>query len=140
MGARFQICCAAEPNSLPIMRGYIDATCDRFPHISAQACYDLKLAVDEACTNVIQYGYAGMNPGTLILAFEIEPTCVSLTITDFGRPFEPSEPEAPDIQTQYELGSAHGFGLFFIYQAMDEIDYETSEAGNVLSFLKRLDA
>jgi anti-sigma regulatory factor (Ser/Thr protein kinase) len=64
---------------------------------------------------------------------------VALSLTDFGRPFEPSEPEAPDVVAQLAQGTASGFGLYFIYQAMDEIDYETSEAGNVLTFVKRLE-
>jgi anti-sigma regulatory factor (Ser/Thr protein kinase) len=138
MGSRFQITCAAEYNSLSILRDYLDQACDRYDYITPEMRYDLKLAVDEACTNIIEYGYAGMDPGTIILAFEIDPACISLTLTDFGQPFEPSEPEPPDIEEQFKQGTTSGFGLYFIYQTMDEIDYTTSEAGNTLSFIKRL--
>jgi anti-sigma regulatory factor (Ser/Thr protein kinase) len=30
-----------------------------------------------------------------------------------------------------------GLGLYFIYQSMDEVDYETNEDGNTLILIKR---
>ena len=137
-----QITCAAELQSLALFRQFIDRTCAAYPEIPTlndpQVRYDLKLAVEEACTNIIQHGYAGMNPGSIILALEISPRQVDITLTDFGHPFEPSERAAPSPEDLLTGEATGGFGLFFIYQSMDEVDYETSEAGNSLYFVKRL--
>jgi serine/threonine-protein kinase RsbW len=138
VGEKFQISLAAELESLAKFREFIKSICQRYPHISAEHCYDLQLAVDEACTNIIQHGYAGMNPGSMILALEVSAHQVNITLTDFGHPFEPSEPARPDIQAGLEDRVVGGFGLFFIYQTMDEVDYETTEAGNRLKFVKLL--
>jgi len=138
LGKKYQITCAAELESLATFRKFIDATCARYPAVDAQTCYDLKLAVDEACTNVIQHGYAGMNPGSIILVLEVDEAQFEVAITDFGHPFEPSEAPMPDVQAGLEDRPTGGFGLFFIYQAMDQVDYATSEAGNTLYFVKRL--
>ena len=100
--------------------------------------YDLKLAVDEACTNIIIHGYSGMNPGSIILSIEIDPINIVLTITDFGHPFEPSEAAIPDVQAGLDDRPMGGFGLFFIYQSMDLVEYETNEDGNCLSLTKRI--
>jgi serine/threonine-protein kinase RsbW len=100
----------------------------------------LKLAVDEACTNIITHGYSGINPGSIILALDFLPQQVLVRITDFGHPFEPYEPTAPDLEAGLEDLPMGGFGLFFIYQTMDEISYRTVEDGNHLVFLKRLGA
>lgn len=135
---RYQITCAAELESLAAFRDLIDSACEQHPQVDQQTCYDLKLAVDEACTNVITHGYAGMNPGSIILALDFRPQQVVVTITDFGHPFEPYEPPAPDVEAGLEDLPTGGFGLFFIYQAMDEIGYRTAEDGNHLVFLKRL--
>lgn len=137
MSIRRQITLAAELESLPRFREMIDAACQLQPGIDEQTC-DLKLAVDEACTNIITHGYAGMNPGSIILALDIDPRQVVMAITDFGHAFEPAEAPMPDVQAALEDRPMGGFGLFFIYRTMDEVRYETTEAGNCLTLVKRL--
>ena len=138
MRIRHQITRSAELESLSVFREFIEKGCKQHERINEQICYDLKLAADEACTNIITHGYAGMNPGSIILNFEIEPNTVVVTITDFGHPFEPSEARAPDVEAGLEDRPMGGFGLFFIYQTMDEINYETTADGNRLTFIKKL--
>jgi anti-sigma regulatory factor (Ser/Thr protein kinase) len=138
VGEKFQTSLAAELESLAKFREFIKSICQRYPQVSAEHCYDLQLAVDEACTNIIQHGYVGMNPGSMILALEVRARQVNVTLTDFGHPFEPSEPDRPDVQAELEDGVQGGFGLFFIYQTMDQVDYETTGAGNRLKFVKEL--
>ena len=136
--SRHQITRAAELESLAQFRAFIDDVCALQPGIDQDACYELKLAVDEACTNIIVHGYEGMNPGSIILALILEPERMVARITDFGHPFEPYEPPQPSIEARLDEGVAGGFGLFFIYQTMDEIGYRTAEDGNHLEFVKRL--
>jgi anti-sigma regulatory factor (Ser/Thr protein kinase) len=131
---------AAELEALAGFRDLIDRACEEHPAADQQTCYDLKLAVEEACTNVITHGYAGMNPGSIILALEFDQDQVQVSLTDFGHPFEPYEPAAPDVEASLEEGLTHGFGLYFIYRTMDHIDYKTAQDGNHLTFVKRLPA
>jgi anti-sigma regulatory factor (Ser/Thr protein kinase) len=131
---------AAELEALTAFRDLIDRACGERPAVDRQTCYDLKLAVEEACTNVITHGYAGMNPGSIVLALEFDREQVRVTLTDFGHPFEPCEPATPDVEASLGDGLSHGFGLYFIYQTMDHIGYETAEDGNHLRFVKRLPA
>ena len=138
MRNQHQITRSAELESLSILREFIEKACKQHKRIDDHICYDLKLAVDEACTNIITHGYAGMNPGSIILSLEMAPNKVVVTITDFGHPFEPSEASAPDVEAGLEDLPMGGFGLFFIYQTMDEINYETTEDGNHLTFIKQL--
>jgi serine/threonine-protein kinase RsbW len=129
---------AAELETLIAFRDLIEGACGQHPMVDQQTCYDLKLAVEEACANVITHGYAGMNPGSIMLVLEFGRERVRVTLTDFGHPFEPCEPEAPDVEASLEGGLSHGFGLYFIYQTMDHISYKTAEDGNHLMFIKRL--
>ncbi len=138
MRNQHQITRSAEPESLSILREFIEKACKQHKRIDDHICYDLKLAVDEACTNIITHGYAGMNPGSIILSLEMAPNKVVVTITDFGHRFEPGEASAPDVAAGLEDLPMGGFGLFFIYQTMDEINYETTEDGNHLTFIKQL--
>lgn len=126
--------------SLPVFREFIEQACRHDKKIHDAACYDLKLAVDEAITNIITHGYEGLEPGLIILNFERESDRIIMSITDFGHPFEPGEVEMPDIEAGLEDRPTGGFGLFFIYQTMDEINYEITEGGNRLTFIKQLPA
>jgi serine/threonine-protein kinase RsbW len=135
---RRQITRAAELECLETLRDFVDTQCKDIPGMDEQTLYDLKLAVDEACTNIIIHGYSGMNPGSIILSVETDPKNVILTITDFGHPFEPSEAAIPDVQAGLDGRPMGGFGLFLIYQCMDLVEYETNEDGNCLRLTKHL--
>lgn len=135
MSQRFQITRAAEVESLQVFRDFITECCARYD-IPNDTVLELKLAVDEACTNVIEHGYKGMDPGSIILSFRIEPGRILVQITDFGHVFEPVEAPRPDVEAALADRELGGLGLFLIYQTMDNIDYESSMDGNTLTFTK----
>jgi anti-sigma regulatory factor (Ser/Thr protein kinase) len=137
MTIKKQVTLSAELESLPLFRKAIDQICDQEPAIDEQTRYDLKLAADEACTNIILYGYSGMNPGSIIMTCEIDPQEARLTITDFGHPFEPVDVDLPDPKA-VSHGGQDELGLFFIHQSSDRIEYESSPAGNNLVLVKFL--
>lgn len=138
MRSTHQITGAAELESLAAFRDLIQDACAQHAGVDEQTCYDLKLAVEEACTNIITHGYAGMNPGSIILRLDFDGQRVVVTLTDFGHPFEPCEPPVPDVQANLEKGITGGFGLFLIYQTMDSVSYRTAEDGNHLTLVKQL--
>ncbi|PKN95416.1 MAG: ATP-binding protein [Chloroflexi bacterium HGW-Chloroflexi-6] len=135
MSQRFQITRAAELESLQVFRDFIAECCARHA-IPNEIVFDLKLAVDEACTNIIQHGYRGMDPGSIILALRFEPDRILVQITDFGHVFEPDDAPMPDVTAALEEREVGGLGLFLIYQTMDNIDYQASDDGNTLTFTK----
>lgn len=135
MSKRYQMTRAAELESLSAFREFISDCCSRH-EVPNEAAFDLKLAVDEACTNVIEHGYKGMDPGSIILSFRIEPDRILVSLTDFGHIFEPYSAPKPDVEAALEDRELGGLGLYLIYQTMDNIDYQTSEEGNTLTFTK----
>lgn len=132
---RYQITHSAELLSLAAFRELVDLACNQHPSINEQTRYDLKLGVDEACTNIILHGYQGMDPGSIILTIEINDRQACISITDFGHPFEPVEVDLPDMETIQSEDDTE-LGLFFMHQSMDQIDYESSPAGNTLRMQK----
>jgi serine/threonine-protein kinase RsbW len=135
MSQRYQISRAAELAALSAFRQFISDCCSRH-NVPEGTVFDLKLAVDEACTNIIQHGYKGMDPGSIILSFRIESDRILVQITDFGHVFEPAEAPKPDVEAALEDRPLGGLGLYLIYQTMDNIDYQSSEDGNILTFTK----
>jgi len=137
MSQRFQITRAAELESLPVFRAFITDCCAQ-ANVSGDPVLALKLAVDEACTNIIQHGYQGMDPGSIILSFRIAADQIQVQITDFGHVFEPVEVDQPDAQAALDQGKLGGFGWYLIQQSMDSVAYQATEEGNMLTFTKRL--
>lgn len=132
-----QLALAAEQDSLIAFRDFIVETCQE-ANLSDKVRYDIRLAVEEVCMNIIEHGYQGMNPGTISLSFQYGSRQIVIRITDYGHPFEPSEPPEPNPQLMLEDASTGGLGLHFIYRSVDSVHYEATESGNTLTLVKKL--
>lgn len=129
---------AAYLESLNEFREFLKEHLASTPGVTDEVLYDVQLAVDEACTNIITHGYAGLDPGSIILDLEVHPRQLTVTITDFGHSFEPDSTPIPDVDAPIEERELGGFGLFFIQQSMDEMDYQVTEDGNKMILTRYL--
>lgn len=138
MTSTHRITRAAYLESLSEFREFVKEHCASIPGVTDEVLYDVQLAVDEACTNIISHGYAGLDAGSIILDLDIHRDRVIVTLTDFGHSFEPSSAPVPDVNAPIEARELGGFGLFFIQQAMDEMNYQVTEDGNKMTLTKHL--
>jgi serine/threonine-protein kinase RsbW len=136
MSNRLQIALPAEVPSLPTVRSFVENACAE-AGLESQTSYDIKLAVDEACMNIVEHGYAGMDPGSMLISLQYGAQALVVRITDFGHPFEPSEPPLPDPEAML-TGKPGGIGLHFIYRSVDSVSYEATPSGNTLTLVKDL--
>jgi serine/threonine-protein kinase RsbW len=97
---------------------------------------NLRLAVQEACTNVIKHGRISPDERRLVLRFEFADDVLSVLITDQGAPFEP--PLVFEPPGTREDPAEGGYGLFLMRALVDEMYYETRTKGNTLVLRKRL--
>ena len=88
------------------------------------------------CTNIITHRYANMDPGSIILKLEIEAEKLRVHITDFGHSFAPDNTPIPDVTAPLEERPLGGFGVFFIRQLMDQMEYQVTEDGNTMVLTK----
>ena len=99
--------------------------------------YAVKLAVDEACSNIIEHGY-GEEAGTEICcSYEVLKNGLKITIQDWGRPFTPDEVPDPNFDVDLCDLKPRGAGLYFMKKLMDEVkfDFEGGD-GNKLIMIK----
>jgi serine/threonine-protein kinase RsbW len=102
------------------------------------AIYAVEMAVDEACTNIIEHAYEGEERGDIECTCQDSPGELTVTLRDFGRPFDPASVPEPNIHARLEERREGGLGLFLMRKLMDEVHFEfTSDAGNVLTLVKR---
>src|SRR5215207_2524234 len=97
MATTHRITRAAYLESLQDFRGFLKRHCANIPGMTDEILYDVQLAVDEACTNIISHGYADLDAGSIILDLEIHPDKLTVSLTDFGHSFEPSSAPMPDV-------------------------------------------
>jgi serine/threonine-protein kinase RsbW len=128
----------ARLENLQTLRQFVEEAC-RKAGGDDSTCFDLKLAVDEACTNIIVHGYAGQDPGPIGVALDDgDPERIVVTITDRGRSFSPGALPRPELESAWSDRSAGGLGWHLIRQVIDEIDYESNAPeGNRLRLVKR---
>jgi serine/threonine-protein kinase RsbW len=136
-GNKQQLTLSAEVTALPEARAFIRSACQDL-HIANETSYDILLAVDEALSNIIEHGYAGLEHGPITVAWRKEAQRLIVEITDSGHAFEPVQPEQPDIEAKLLDGRLGGLGLYLIYNIMDKISYQTTAVGNTLTMIKEL--
>jgi anti-sigma regulatory factor (Ser/Thr protein kinase) len=120
---------------LPDVLAFVEAACEG-AGVRPDLWFDLQLAVEEACTNVIEHAYDGMG-GDLVISFAARGRDVVLTVRDHGRPFAPEEVVAPDISLPLTKRRIGGLGLHLMYSLMDEVHFDFAADGNTLEMVKR---
>ncbi len=101
-------------------------------------CYAVKLAVDEACSNIIEHAYSGKEGEEIEITCDTADTGLTVIIRDHGRSFEPASIPIPDLNAELKDRKVGGLGFYLIKQLMDEVRFERmGEAGNVLTMVKR---
>ena len=109
------------------------------------AIFQVQLACDEACTNVIEHTYQAEGVGDITLSWEVRGDKFIVVIEDKGHPFDPDDiPPAPvpplpiDASVEDDL-KVGGLGVYFMRKLMDKVTYSYREgSGNVLTMIKQL--
>ena len=100
--------------------------------------YAVTMAVDEACTNIIEHAYGGEGRGQIRLTYEIQQDGLQITIYDNGQPFSPSDVPELDVHAPLEARQPGGMGVFFMRQLMDKVEFKFgTPEGNRLTLFKR---
>jgi anti-sigma regulatory factor (Ser/Thr protein kinase) len=127
------------PETLEAIQRFVVDGCRKAGADDATA-FDLRLAVDEACTNVAVHGYAGVEPGPIGVVLESDGARIRVTIADRGVPFSPERVKPPDLAADAERAPG-GLGWHLIRQVTDEIEYHSdTDSGNRLVLGRRLKA
>jgi CheY-like chemotaxis protein/anti-sigma regulatory factor (Ser/Thr protein kinase) len=97
----------------------------------------LRLAVDEACTNVIVHGYRGA-VGAIRLAVAVGDGQAIVTLTDDAPPFDPEAVPPPDLHSPWAVRREGGLGWHLIRSVVDDVRHRAGPRGNELILVKRL--
>ena len=132
-----QVRVPGELDSLSLLRSIVTHTAERAGLQTADV-NQMEMAVDEACTNIIEHGYASLSTRPdILLSVQVVGNKFIVEITDFGTPFDVESYTPPSFPEHWEGGNTRGAGVFLIKQCMDETAYESlPEHGNKLRLVK----
>lgn len=99
-----------------------------------------KIAVYEACLNVIEHAYHSRPDNWIEVWVEYTDKVFKIVIQDNGLSYEKRKPKEYDVEAAVEKRQTGGFGLHIIERSMDEVNYEADETrGNQLILTKYLE-
>ena len=105
------------------------------PKVRAQ----LNVVVDELFSNIAKHAYPGKEgEASVSVRTDEENGTVSLTFTDQGIPFDPTEYVNPELEKPAEQRSIGGLGLFIVSKTVDRMKYRRENGQNILTVVKKL--
>lgn len=129
-----QVKVPARMSYLKVLRKFVTRVGTKYGFTSAEL-YAFKSAVDEACTNIIEHGYEYQD-GSITLKTFFENNRFTIELIDNGKSFDFQGVTNPDLHNYVSIGKRGGLGIFIIRRLLDEVDYRSTEDGNVLRMTK----
>lgn len=88
-------------------------------HFNIEEIEDIKIAVSEACTNVVQHAYPDRADGKIYLTATLAVDQLDIVVEDSGRGFDAENPVSDKQDGSNGINFGLGLGLTFIRSLMD---------------------
>lgn len=123
--------------SISKVNEFTDGIC-RDSGFSESFSMTLKLAIEEAVANVIDYAY-GAGEGDIDIKVRVQEEEVLVEIKDRGVAFDPTEVPEVDIETPAEERAIGGLGIHLLRGLTNSLTYRRAGEFNILTFsIKRI--
>jgi sigma-B regulation protein RsbU (phosphoserine phosphatase) len=107
-------------------------------HTDAKLAGKIRLAIEEAVVNVMDYAYPAGTEGDVTIEARSNGLRMKFTISDSGIPFDPTKALEADTDVAVEDRPIGGLGIYLVRQLMDSINYERTDGKNILTLRKKL--
>lgn len=120
---------------ITMMNQFVKSMLERINTSSAIA-KQLRLAIEEAVVNIINYAYPSDTEGDIMLKIMYDGHCIQVVITDSGFPFDPTEAVKAETTLSAEDRPIGGLGILLVRELIDSINYERVDGHNILTLTK----
>jgi len=111
--------------------------------LDSHAVFHVKLAVDEACANIVEHAYGGLDGGDIHIACGVESVPEGnffvVRLEDQGKPFDPDSIPPPNLTADPDELRVGGLGLHFMRQIMDRVEFHFHPGRNELVMYKKIE-
>ena len=102
-----------------------------------KAIYEVQLAVDEACSNIIEHAYNADGEGDIVCTCVTLPESFKVILEDSGKHFDPGTIKDIEIGVPLDKLGNRGAGVFLMKKLMDVVEFEFLEGnGTILTLVK----
>ena len=126
-----------DVNQVTDLNRFVMSFLNRF-QVDASIESQIKLAIEEAVVNVMNYAYPMGTQGDITLDASFDGSILKFVITDSGKPFDPTEGGRLDTSLSAEERPIGGLGIFLVRELMDSINYERIDNKNILTLKKSI--
>jgi len=133
----YQLKIPSNTENLEIIRNFVSEIA-RKVGFKNDDIHKIELAVDEACTNVIQHAYKDKSNKPIDIAVKLDYKKFSVIITDRGEGFKFDDIEIPDMEEYLAELKVGGLGIYLMKTLMDEVDYKKTDGKNQVKMVKYL--
>ncbi|MFA5512998.1 MAG: ATP-binding protein [Candidatus Kapaibacterium sp.] len=124
------LCTISSSSELEKIRNFVILCAEKFGFDDKES-HNIALAVDEACSNLIRYGfkYNSKHDIQVNISSNDEHKFV-VSISDNALPFNPTKVESPNMEEYFRQFKKGGLGIHLMKLVMDEIDYIPKSKNN----------
>ncbi len=92
---------------------------------SSNEAEDIVLAVDEACTNIIEHSYHSKPNFDIEISVSFSKSNFVITIIDYGETFKPGSFKEPNLELYRKQRRVGGLGVYLMKTLMDDVKYSS---------------
>lgn len=125
---------------LPRLHAMLSFVCEKLHEfgIKRKELLEIEVALEEVIVNIINHAYQG-EVGDIEIGYERSQSGVTISIKDFGIPFNPlTYKKEYDTTLPLEDRSEGGIGIHMIKEFIDDIHYSRNGSVNELTLTKKL--
>lgn len=101
-----------------------------------QEVADIRLAVDEAYTNIIKHAYKNDEQKSVDIKLGYNDDTFWISLLDTGDAFDPKNYSKPDVRQKIKEKKRGGVGVYLIRRLMDDVEYHTRGSENEIRMTK----
>jgi len=105
---------------------------------SAKQISEIRLAVDEAYTNIIKHAYKNDPNNSVNIKLGFDDNNFWISLQDKGESFDRASYKAPDLVQQIKQKKRGGMGVYLIQKLMDQVHYNRKGQLNEIRMVKQL--
>ena len=125
-----------DVQEVPKLAAFVDEVCEA-AGMDMPTTMQMNLAIEEAVVNVMEYAYPAGTKGEVRIEVQIHDTYVEFTLSDDGRPFNPTDKGEVDTTLSAEERSIGGLGIMLMRRYMDSTEYRREGDRNILTLTKK---
>lgn len=136
---KFSITVPAIRDSSETIHEFLQNICNELK-IDEEKAFDVMVAVDEVCANIISYSYLEDDSGKIDILCFVEKGILTIDITDQGEPFDPTLHGDVQLEECLETSTIGGLGIHLLKELMDDVSYHRGNCEQTLRLTKNINA